>query len=142
MQLLYTTIFILITIGFLLTSACGNQNNKSVQTAHNQEVTKKMKKETPPEQLQKAKEILQTVSEAAITSIDAKAKYRVFCIACHGPKGDLNFNNATDLTQSTIGLEESIAQIYHGKGMMTPFKGIMKDKEIVAVAKYIEKLRK
>ena len=66
----------------------------------------------------------------------------MFCAVCHGKTGDLNVNEAKDLTVSTISLEESVAQIYHGRGMMTAWKGIMKDYEIVAVAKYIETLRK
>jgi len=83
----------------------------------------------PPEQLAKAKEVIAGVSDDAV------------CAACHGFTGDLNVNGAKDLTMSKIGLEESVAQVYHGKGLMTPFKGIMKDEEIVAVAKYIETLR-
>ena len=47
-----------------------------------------------------------------------------------------------DLTKSKLPLVESVAQVYHGKGLMTPYKGILKDPEIVAVAKYIETLRK
>ena len=69
---------------------------------------------------------------------ESKTKYKRLCAACHGFTGDLNVNGAKDLTASKIPLEESVAQIYHGKGLMTPFKGLLKDHEIVAVAKYIE----
>jgi len=95
----------------------------------------------PPEQLAKAKEVIAGVSDDAVAGVDAKKKYKMFCAACHGFTGDLNVNGAKDLTMSKIGLEESVAQVYHGKGLMTPFKGILKDEEIVAVAKYIETLR-
>jgi len=97
----------------------------------------------PPEQLKKAKELIANATEEAIAAVDAKKKFKQFCAACHGFTGDLNVNGAKDLTASKIPLEESIAQIYHGRGLMTPFKGLLKDDEIVAVAKYIEKeLRK
>ena len=57
-------------------------------------------------------------------------------------------NNISQLVASLKGassrilrkkFEEEVAQVYFGKGLMTPFKGIMTDAEIVAVAKYIEK---
>ena len=94
-----------------------------------------------PEELAKAKEIIANVTEEAVAGVNAKKKFRMFCTNCHGTKGDLNLNGAKDLTISKASLEESVAQIYHGKGMMTPFKGILKDEEIVAVSKYIVKLR-
>lgn len=97
---------------------------------------------TPPEHLEKAKEIIAGVTDDAIGAVDAKKKYKQFCAACHGFKGDLKVNGAKDLTVSKISLVESVAQVYHGKGLMTPFKGILKDEEIVAVGKYIETLRK
>ena len=92
----------------------------------------------PPEQLAKAKEIIASVSDDDIAKINAKATFKKLCSICHGMNGALGVNGAKDLTQSTISLEESVAQVYHGKGLMTPFKGLMKDAEIVAVAKYIE----
>jgi len=95
-----------------------------------------------PEELAKAKEIIADVSNKEVAAVDAKRKYKMFCTTCHGTKGDLNVNGAKDLTVSSTSLEESVAQIYHGKGLMTPFKGILNDAEIVAVSKYIVKLRR
>lgn len=95
-----------------------------------------------PEELAKAKSIIASVTEEAIATVDAKKKFKMFCTTCHGITGDLNVNGAKDLTLSTISLEESVAQVYHGKGLMTPFKSILKDEEIVAVSKYIVTLRK
>ena len=97
---------------------------------------------TPPEHLEKAKEIIASVADDAVGAVESKKKYKQYCAACHGFKGDLNVNGAKDLTVSKVSLVESVAQIYHGKGLMTPFKGILKDEEIVAVGKYIETLRK
>lgn len=92
----------------------------------------------PEEQISKAKEMLANVSTEDLAEIDAKAKFNMLCSACHGTNGKLKMAGAKDLTTSIASLEENIAQIYHGKGLMTPFKGIMSDAEIVAVAKYIE----
>jgi len=96
----------------------------------------------PKEQLDKAKAIIEATDADAIAAVDAKKKYKTYCAACHGFTGDLNVNGAKDLTVSKISLIESVAQVYHGKGLMTPFKGLLKDEELVAVAKYIETLRK
>jgi len=94
-----------------------------------------------PEQLEKAAAIIASVSETDVEAVNANKKFRMFCATCHGFTGDLNMNGAKDLTASKITLQESVAQVYHGKGLMTPFKGILSDAEIVAIAKHIESLR-
>ena len=91
-----------------------------------------------PEQLKKAEEILAKVTDDQIAEVDAKSTYKTLCAACHGFTGNLNINGAKDLTKSKISLAEAVAQVYHGKGLMTPFKEIMSDAEIVAVSKYVE----
>ncbi len=93
----------------------------------------------PPEQLAKAKELISNAEN--LDDIDAKKLFKLNCSVCHGIKGNLMVNGAKDLTASKIGLEESVAQVYFGKGLMTPFKGILKDDEIVAVSKYVETMR-
>lgn len=96
----------------------------------------------PPGQIKKAKEILASVNKDDVDNIDAAKKFKLFCSTCHGFKGDMMVNGAKDLTVSKISLENAVAQVYHGKGLMTPYKGVLKDHEIVAVCKYIETLRK
>ncbi|MFT6320903.1 MAG: mono/diheme cytochrome c family protein [Granulosicoccus sp.] len=97
----------------------------------------------PPEQIKKAKEIIAAVTDANLGAIDGKKKYKLFCTPCHGMNGKMAINGAKDLTKVKTSLEENVAQIYHGKGMMTPFKGVLKDAEIVAVANYVRnELRK
>jgi len=94
-----------------------------------------------PEQLAKAKELISAVSDEQIEEINSETLFKIHCAICHGFKGNMMVNGAKDLTKSVINMEESVAQIYHGKGLMTPYKGILKDEEIVAVAKYTESLR-
>jgi len=66
-----------------------------------------------------------------------KKKFKQLCVACHGADGKLGINGAKDFAQSDLKLDERIEVITNGRGMMTPFKGILKDAEIVAVANYI-----
>lgn len=110
---------------------------------------KKEEKEEPKvepvtqEQLDKAADIIKSVSKSDIAGVNAKKVYKMRCASCHGFKGDMKVNGAKDLTKSKVSMEESVAQVYFGRGLMTPFKGLMKDEEIVAVAEYIrDKLRK
>lgn len=118
-------------------------NRTSPETEKKEEAPAEEVRTVPPEQLKKAKEILAAATEDQIAAVDAKGKYKMFCAACHGFDGALGVNGAKDLSASKLGIEESVAQVYFGKGLMTPFKGLLKDHEIVAVSKYIEKeLRK
>ncbi|MFK7770733.1 MAG: cytochrome c [Saprospiraceae bacterium] len=71
-----------------------------------------------------------------------KEKFKLFCSPCHGIDGKLNINHAKDLTKSISGLKSRVKTITEGKGMMTPFKGILTPEEIEAVAKYTIYLRK
>jgi len=95
-----------------------------------------------PEQLAEAKKIIAAATTEKMAKFDAKKSFKNYCAICHGFKGNMMVNGAKDLTKSQISLEESVAQVYFGKGLMTPFKGVMKDEEIVGVAKYIETLRR
>lgn len=62
--------------------------------------------------------------------------YKQYCILCHGADGKKGFNQAKDLSVSTLKLNERIQLITNGKGNMTPFKGVLSKEEIRAVAKY------
>jgi len=67
-------------------------------------------------------------------------KYNMLCAVCHGKDGSLSVNGASDLTKSKLSKKERIKIIKEGKGLMIPFKGILEDKEIKAIAKYIGEL--
>lgn len=70
--------------------------------------------------------------------VDAKKVYRAKCGICHGNDGKKMMSGAPDLSISKMSLEDRIALITNGKGVMPPQKNIMNTKEIIAVAKYIE----
>jgi len=135
----------------LVISACGDDKPKNKPKANPIDLGDSSDKPAddavksdplPPEQLAKAKEIIAGASDADVSAADGKKLYKTYCAACHGFDGKLAVNGAKDLTKSTTSLEERVAQVYHGKGLMTPFKGILKDAEIVAVAKYLGDMRK
>jgi len=67
-------------------------------------------------------------------------KYKIFCAVCHGSDGKLNVNGASDLSKSKLTKKGRIKIITKGKGLMIPFKGILNEDEINAVAKYLEEL--
>lgn len=67
--------------------------------------------------------------------------YKQYCIICHGADGKLAVSGAKDLSISTISLEERINQVTNGKGLMTPYKDILSEEQIFAVATYLEELR-
>ncbi len=138
---------LLILISFTFLWSCNGEEpqrrikrdaKETTKIATKQGNTTATESSVPPEQLAKAKEMIASASDEDIARINAKATFKKLCSICHGMNGALGVNGAKDLTKSTISLEESVAQVYHGKGLMTPFKGMMKDAEIVAVAKYIE----
>lgn len=148
--------YMLITFLCLTIMACGGEKEKKYASKAPQKTEKVKKapdkKPTPekkeagseeaatvsPEQLKKANEIIANVSNDDIAKVDSPLKYKMLCASCHGFKGNMKVNGAKDLTLSKLPLEESVAQLHFGKGLMTPFKGVMTEAEIVAVAKYIE----
>lgn len=73
---------------------------------------------------------------------DGKALYEQNCSICHGDDGKLGSAGSKDLSISTFTMEERIQIITNGKNSMAPFKGVMDDSQIKAVAEYIESLRK
>ncbi len=74
--------------------------------------------------------------------VDAATVYAKYCVLCHGQDGRRGLNGAGDLTKSTLPLEVRIQQITFGKGLMTPYQGILTPEEIEAVAAYTISLNK
>jgi cytochrome c6 len=64
------------------------------------------------------------------------AVFRNNCITCHGADGKLGLNGAKDLTASTLPLDGRIQIITNGRNLMTPFKALLSEAEIKAVAEY------
>ena len=112
-----------------------NEDNDSIKSTENN-----YESGMTSDQIKTAKGILADVKND-YKKVDAASIYKTYCTLCHGRKGKLNLNNAKDLSLSEANLEERVAQIYHGAGVMTPYKGIISDQEIVALAYFIEQFR-
>ena len=91
------------------TIACGNKDNKSNETSS---------------------------SSTETVALDGAKIYKQNCALCHGPDGKLGANGSKDLTISDFDLNERIAMISKGKGVMTAFENILTLPEIKAVAEY------
>jgi mono/diheme cytochrome c family protein len=68
--------------------------------------------------------------------------FKKYCISCHGIKGDLGINGAFNLTTSQLKKEEKIRVITEGRKNMPPFKGLLNENEIKALAEYTIKFKK
>lgn len=82
-------------------------------------------------------------SETTATTpiVDGEKIYKTNCVVCHGLYGDMGASGAFNLKTSTLSLEERINVITNGRKVMTPFKGILSEEKIKAVAEYTLKLK-
>lgn len=78
---------------------------------------------------------------AEVSGIDGAKIYKTNCVICHGEDGKLGLNNAKDLTQSKMTMDERIGNITNGKNAMTAFGSMLTKDEIKAVAAYTFKLK-
>lgn len=62
--------------------------------------------------------------------------YKKYCVACHGQDGQLALNGAKKFPESILAVEERVLVITNGRNMMTPFKGLLSEEEIKAVAAF------
>ena len=75
-------------------------------------------------------------SSSAPKKVDGKKIFKTYCVVCHGLYGDMEVNGAKDLNLSILTLEERISMVTNGKNLMTPFKGVLTEEQIEAVAQY------
>lgn len=68
--------------------------------------------------------------------VDGSKIFKQNCALCHGQDGKLGANGSKDLTISELDLNERIAMVTKGKGVMMPFENILTLSEIKAVAEY------
>jgi len=74
--------------------------------------------------------------------VDGKKVYKTNCVNCHGMYGNMGASGAKNLMESTFSLEERVEIITNGKGVMTPFKDLLNEEKIKAVAEYSMTLKK
>lgn len=72
---------------------------------------------------------------------DGASVFKKYCVLCHGVDGKLGLNGAKDITISQLTKPERVILITNGKNLMTPFKGVLTEAEIDAVAEYTMTLK-
>jgi len=82
--------------------------------------------------LKKEKPIIETSASELETG---KALYSVYCVVCHGEKGDAGLSGAKNLAISILSHEEKQNVIQNGKGSMPGFKALSLN-EVDAIIKY------
>ena len=75
-------------------------------------------------------------NQSETAAADGAAVYKKYCLLCHGVDGKLGVNGAKDITISPLTKAERVVLITNGKNLMTPFKGVLTEAEIDAVADY------
>jgi cytochrome c6 len=77
-------------------------------------------------------------SEDKSAEVDGERIYRDRCASCHGASGKKGVSGAKDLTRSKLSMKERIEIIKNGEGAMIPFEGTLSEREIEAVARYLD----
>jgi quinohemoprotein ethanol dehydrogenase len=67
--------------------------------------------------------------------------YRNECLRCHGEDGAAGNYSAYNLREGKLSHEESVAVIKNGRGTMPAYGDRLSDRQIDALATYIEKFR-
>lgn len=95
-----------------------------------------------PANVKAAKSLIAKVSDADLKEVDATKLFKINCSICHGTKGNMQVNGAKDLTKITSNQSQKVARIMFGKNLMTPYKDILSEAEIVALANHVASLKK
>lgn len=135
-------IITIICVGVIFVACSDQPEKKSTRVASSERDTEESVTGQPDDQIIVAKKLIASTDASKVKAVDAKKMFKNYCALCHGRKGNMEINGAKKLSKSKASLEQRVAQIYFGKGTMTPFKGMIKDEEIIAVAKYIDELKK
>lgn len=77
-----------------------------------------------------------TAQAAPAKVVDGEKVYKIYCVTCHGIYGNMGAVGAFNLQTSELAVAERMTVIANGRGAMTPFKEILDEDEIKAVAEY------
>lgn len=81
------------------------------------------------------------VSSVSANVKNGKEIYIAECKKCHGLDGKKGLFKAPDLSTSKLTLEERVAWIKKGKGVMPAYEGQLNEEEIKSVAAYLDELK-
>ncbi len=80
-------------------------------------------------------------ASVASASVDGEKIYKQYCVTCHGIYGDMGASGAFNLKTSQLTVDERIQVITNGRNAMTPFKTLLNEEKIKAVAEYTMTLK-
>jgi mono/diheme cytochrome c family protein len=85
-----------------------------------------------------------TQTPGTTVSPDSKGAqvYGQYCVSCHGKDGKLGLSGASNLMVSVLTKPEVKEVVTNGRRLMSPFKDVLKQDEIDAVADYVLTLRR
>ena len=81
-------------------------------------------------------------SSSKLSQDNIKNLYKQNCALCHGVKGKLGLNGAKDFALSNLTIKEKIEIITNGKDKMLPFKNLLTEEQIKALAEYTSTFKK
>ena len=73
---------------------------------------------------------------AGAETTDGAAIFRKYCVTCHGANGKLGLSGAKDLSVSSLSLEDRIAVVTNGRGLMASYRETLTEAQIKAVVEY------
>lgn len=94
------------------------------------------------EQMKTVQSLIEGVTDEDLASLEGGKLYKQNCTTCHGRRGGLGISGATNLKKSNIELNQRVAMMYFGKGKMLTYKDALKPEEMVAIATFLESMRK
>lgn len=74
-------------------------------------------------------------------AVDGEKVYKQYCITCHGLYGDMGASGAFNLVTSELTVDQRAEVITNGRNLMTPFKSLLDEEKIKAVAEYTMTLK-
>lgn len=77
-----------------------------------------------------------------IAEVNGKELYSKNCKICHGADGARGMSGASNLAISELSREGRIQIITNGKGAMAAYKDQLSEQEIIAIADYLDQLKK
>ncbi len=82
-----------------------------------------------------------TLQGISASNVNGQELYNAACLSCHGADGKLGTMGARNLSVSTMDLSARIEIIKNGKSSMNPFKGLLTDEQIKAVAEFSKSIK-
>lgn len=83
----------------------------------------------------------ENASQSDEDTISGAKIFKTHCAICHGENGRKGFADAKILPESELSLEDRIQIVTNGKNTMMPYRNVLSEEEIEAVATYTLSLK-